>query len=78
MGFIPTSTKPPTPSEYAVFAICASGALIILGLVGFGFRIFAAPQRAEVSAALTHYSAWSLGVGAFIGLSYWLFRRFTD
>ena len=68
----------PTPSEYAVIAVGASGLLIVLGLVGFGFRIFATPQKAEVAAALTHYSGWSLGIGAFIGFSYWLFRRFTD
>ncbi len=68
----------PTPSEYAVIAVGASGLLIILGLVGFGFRIFAAPQKAEVAAALTHYSSWSLGIGVFVGFSYWLFRRLTD
>jgi len=78
MGFIPSPTKPPTPSEYAVIAIGGSGLLIVFGLVGFGFRIFAAPQSADVAAALTHYSGWSLGLGVFIGFSYWLFQRLTD
>jgi hypothetical protein len=75
---MPDPTKRPTHSEYVVIAIGGSGALIVLGLVGFGFRIFAAPQKAKVAAALTHYSAWSLGIGVFIGFSYWLFRRLTD
>lgn len=78
MSFLPDPTQHPTPSEYAVIALGASGLLIILGLVGFGFRIFATPQKAEVAAALTHYSIWSLGIGVFVGFSYWLFRRFTD
>ena len=71
-------TKRPTPSEYAVIAVSGSGVLILLGMVGFGFRIFGAPQKAEVAAALTHYSIWSLGIGVFVGFSYWLFRRLTD
>jgi hypothetical protein len=78
MDFFPGPSKPPTPADYAVIAVCASGLLIILGLVGFGFRIFGAPQKAEVAAALTHYSGWSLAIGVFIGFSFWLARRFTD
>jgi hypothetical protein len=70
--------KRPTPSEYAVIAVGASGVLIILGLAGFGFRIFAPPQKAEIAVALSHYSGWSLGIGVFIGFSFWLFRRFTN
>jgi hypothetical protein len=67
----------PTPSEYAVIAVGTSGFFIIFGLVGFGSRIFAAPQKAEVAAALTHFSSLSLGIGVFVGFSYWLFRRLT-
>jgi hypothetical protein len=78
MDFPPLPTKKPTPSEYAVIAVGSSGLLIVLGLVGFGFRIFAAPQKPEVTAALTHYSAWSLGIGVFIAFCYWLFRRLMD
>ena len=59
--------EPPTPSEYAVIAVGASGLLILLGLAGFGVRLFAAPQKAEIAAALTHYSTFSLGLGVFIG-----------
>jgi len=78
MDFPPLPTKKPTPSEYAVIAVGSSGLLIVLGLVGFGFRIFAAPQNPEMTAALTHYSAWSLGIGVFIAFCYWLFRRLKD
>jgi len=61
-----------------VIAVGASGLLILLGLVGFGFRILAAPQKPEIASALVHYSSWSLGIGIFIGFCYWLFRRLTD
>ncbi len=78
MDFLPDPTEPPTPSEYAVIAIGASALLIVLGLAGFAVRAFAAPEKAEIAAALAHYSAWSLGIGLYIGVSYWLFRRLSD
>lgn len=78
MDFFPDPSKRPTPSEYAVIAVGASALLILLGLVGFGFRILAAPQKPELAAALVYYSSWSLGIGIFIGFSYWLFRRLID
>ena len=78
MSLIRFPDKPPTPSEYAVIAVGASGLLITLGLVGFGFGFFNVPHKAEIAATLMHYSGWSLGIGVFIGFSYWLVRRFTD
>ena len=78
MRFFPDPTKRPTPSEYAVIALGASGLLILLGLVGFGFRILAAPQKSELASALAQYSSCSVGLGLFIGFCYWLFRRLTD
>lgn len=71
-------SRPPTPSEYALIALGLAGLLILFGLVGLGFRIFDAPQQIEVAAALTHYSGWSLALGVFIGVSYWLVRRFSE
>ena len=75
MSYLP---EPPTPSEYAVLAVGASTLLIGVGLVRFGFRLFARPQNPEVAVALVHYSGWALGIGVFIGFAYWLVRRFTD
>jgi hypothetical protein len=60
-----------------VIFVGSSGLLIILGLVGFAVRIFAAPQKAEIAALLTDFSARSLGIGAFIGFCFSLVRRFT-
>jgi hypothetical protein len=70
--------NPPTQSEYAVIVVGLSALLILLGLVGFGFRVFAAPQNPEIASALVQYSGWSLGIGIFIGFCYWLFRRLRD
>jgi hypothetical protein len=78
MSFFQSPSTPPTPSEYGVIAVGASGLLVLLGLVGFCFRFFAAPQNPEIAAALIRYSGWSLGIGLFIGFSYWVIRRFTD
>jgi preprotein translocase subunit Sss1 len=70
-------TQKTTQSEYAVIFVGSSAALIILGLIGFAVRIFAAPQKAEVASELTNLSAGSVGFGAFIGFIYWLIRRIT-
>jgi hypothetical protein len=74
---LPDPSKSPTPSEYAVIAVCISG-LIIVSVAGLVVALFAPPQKHAVAAALTHYAGWSLGIGVFVGLAYWLVRRFTD
>jgi hypothetical protein len=78
VGFLPFPSKPPTREEYTVLAVGASGLLIVLGVVGFGIGLFAPPQKAAAASLLFHYSAWSVGIGAFIGFGYWLFRRLSE
>jgi len=78
MSPVPNLSKPPTPSEFAVIAVVLSGALITVGLIGFGFSLFAPPQKHEAAATLIHLSGWAVGLGAFIGVAFWTVRRFTD
>ncbi len=61
-----------------MIVVGASALFIVAGLVGFGFSFFAAPGKAAAAAALAHYSAWSLGIGLFIGVCHWLLRRLMD
>ncbi len=77
MDYIP-DFKPPTASEYAVLAMGTATLLIVLGLVGFGFVLFAAPANEKTVATLIWYSAVSLGLGVLIALAYWIVRRILD
>ena len=70
--------KPPSPAELAVIAICFSALLIIGGIVGYGVSVISPPHTAEGVAQLRHYSGWSLVLGFFIGLAFWIVRRLTN
>ena len=74
----PGLSKPPTPTDYGIIAVGASVLLILLGITGFGFGFFTPPQKPEVAAGFKLLSAWSVGIGCFISLTYWLVRRFTE
>ena len=75
--FIMQSTKPSTPSELAVIAICAAVVLIVLGLAGLAYGHFAPPEKQEVAVAVAYYGGWSLGIGLFVAVSFWVVRRFS-
>ncbi len=77
MDLFPSPSRQTTPSEYAVLIHGASIILILLGLAGFGIRIFATPEDEAVSEFLSYCSAWALGTGAFITFIHWLVRRLS-
>jgi uncharacterized membrane protein YozB (DUF420 family) len=55
-----------------------SAVFIILGIVALVAAFRAPPEKHELAVALAHRGLWSIGIGAGIGVVYWLFRRFKD
>jgi len=76
-SFFPPPKKP-TPSEYAVLVWFASAVCIIIGIAALvtGFR--AAEANHDLAVALQVRGAWCLGIGIFLALGYWLYRRLMD
>ncbi len=70
--------KPSTASELAVVAVCAAILLIALGLAGLACGHLAPPEKQEFAIAATHYGGWSLGVGLFVAVAWWIARKVSD
>lgn len=75
---IPSPSKDPTPSEYAVLTVMASGGLILLGLIGLGYSLLAPPEKVRVAEAMAYLSFWSLGIGLFIAICYRWVRSWDE
>ncbi len=75
---IPTPTKKPTSAEFAVLILFTAALLIILGVVALVMGFRAPAEKHALAVALESGGAWTLGIGATIGIGFWLFRRFAD
>ena len=71
-------TKKPTPSEYTVLIVFASGVFVVLGVVALVVALQAPAEKQELAATVMRGGFWSLGIGVTIAVGFWLFRRFTD
>ena len=71
-------TKRPTLTEYAIIAVVLTVLLIVVGIVALVIAYSAPPDKAHLAAQLARYGWLSLGLGVFVGVAIWLFRRFMD
>jgi len=69
-------SRPPTPSEWAVLFWAFVTLLIVAGLVALVASFFAEDRK--IAVELVKYGVRTLAVGAGIGLTTWLVRRFVD
>ncbi len=72
--FSPAGMTKPTSLEYLVIFTVISLALIAFGVVAcvIGFR--APAEKHDLAIALQHRGYWSIGLGIFIAVAYFLFR----
>jgi hypothetical protein len=73
-----TPTKKPTPSEYAVLVVFASGVLIILGVVALIAAVRAPSEKHELAATIMKMGAVSLAIGVIIAVGFWLTRGLRE
>lgn len=71
-------SQKPTPSEYAVLTVLASLIFIAFGIVAIVVAARAPADKEAVATIVMRYGFMSLGIGVFIGIVFWLFRRFTN
>jgi hypothetical protein len=71
-------TQKPTPSEYTVLIVFASGVFVVLGVIALVVALRAPAEKQELVAAAIHWGLWLLGIGVAIAVGFWLFRRFMD
>ena len=69
-------SRPPTPSEWAVLLWAFVVLLILAGMVALATSFFVEDRKLAVE--LAKYGLRTLAVGAGIGLTTWLVRRFVD
>ena len=64
--------RPPTQGEYDVLLWCSQWLCLLLGLIGFGFCLFAPPENSDQADLLGDISS----IVFVIGLVLWAARRF--
>ena len=78
MNWIPTPSKKPTPSEYAVLVWFVAIVFIILGVVAIVIAMRAPAENHDLAVQLEYRGAWCIGIGLGIVFVHWLFRRLTN
>jgi hypothetical protein len=71
----PYPSRETTPAEYAVLVVFGAAFFIILGLVMIVVGLRAPLEKHELADAVEYHGLWSLGIGVFIAVAYWLYRR---
>jgi hypothetical protein len=73
-----TPSQKPTPSEYAVLIVCASVALVILGITAIVVAGRAPSEKQELAATVMNGGILSLALGITLAVAFWLFRRLSN